>query len=92
MDPIITTILMILLGIIGFFAAYYFKRSMNSIDRLNDSVGDLKASISGMNAIVMANDEKFNDRKQTVDNRLNDHSKRLDCHETDIAVLKEKVK
>jgi len=89
---ILIVLLPILLSIIGFFAAYFFKRLMSSTDELNKSVSRLDSSISGMNAVILANDDKFQTRKMDVDNRLNKHSEILDLHEKDIAVLKEKVK
>lgn len=86
-----------LLAVVGFFVAYYFRRSMTSTDKLSDSVNKLQNSITGMNGIILANDEKFQSLKNEnekehcrTERRLNDHAKRIDEHETRISILEKK--
>lgn len=78
----------ILLAIIGFFLLFYFKRSVTSNDNLNESVNKLQNTITGLNATILSQDDRFvtftgscKERHATVDHRLNSHAKKLEDHE-----------
>jgi hypothetical protein len=95
---VLAIVLGAMLGIIGFFTAYFFKRLMDSTDELNQSVGRLDNSITGMNGIILANDDKFITYRQehekdhgAVERKLNKHSESILYHEKEIIRLKEKT-
>jgi len=88
----------ILLSIIGFFLIFYFKRSVTSNDKLNESVNKLQMSVTGLNATLLYQDDKLNtftksckEKHLKVDQRLEKHEEQLDRHEKDITVLKTKI-
>ena len=74
----------VLFAIIGFFLSYFFKRLMNITDELNKTVSGLDATIRVMNTVMDSQEDKM----KLNNARLNRHSERLDCHETDISLLK----
>jgi len=93
----ITTLVGGLIGIVGFFAAYFFRRTMQSIDKLDDSVSDLQSGISGMNAIILAEKINLRDLKTDVAEhkgqvwlKLNEHDDKINEHSICIAELKAK--
>lgn len=95
---IIGIILSILLGIIGFFLAYFFKRSMGSTDRLDRTVEKLGISITGMNGIILSSSEKFdkherdNDRDiNHVNTKVEKHERRIDDHEKRIIIIEQRI-
>lgn len=88
----------ILLTIIGFFVAYFFRRSIESNDKLNESVNKLQITITGMSAVVQANKDNVDTYKrehekshEIVDRRLNSHSVKLNEHDKEITKLKSKT-
>lgn len=86
-----------LMSIIGFFIAYYFRRSAKSNDDLNEAVGDLQISVTALNGTLISQDEKFDtftgtcrDNHTRIDKRLYDHGKKIDNHEKRISTIEGK--
>jgi hypothetical protein len=95
---IVLVILGIMISIIGYFLTFYFKRSVESIDKLNDTVGELRGSITGLKAQMIANEEMSSmrqegckDRHSIIDTRLREHGEQLDEHEKKIARIEIKI-
>ncbi len=94
-----------LITIVGFFISFYFKRSIASNDKLNTSVQNLQVSISGLNGIVGAMEDKYDitqrfcgERHRTIDGKLHqieetqkEHSEVLSRHDRDISRVKDKL-
>ncbi len=79
-------IIILLLGVIGFF----LKQLIREIKEMNISIGKLTT-------VTKVQEKDFSNLKEgcyqkhiIVDNRLNEHAKRLDDHDRNIAVLKSK--
>jgi len=95
---IILAIIGILIGIIGFFLAHYFKQSVASQNDLRESVNKLQITLTGLNGIIMAMQDKsdvFSEgckvKHNVVDHRLKEHANKLDEHEKKITELSVKV-
>lgn len=94
---IVGIILSILLGIIGFFLTYFFKRTMGNTDRLDHSIEKLGISITAMNGIILSSNEKFdkherdNDRDlKHINVKVEKHEDRIDDHEKRIIIIEQK--
>jgi hypothetical protein len=71
----------LLLGIVGFFLSYYFRRLMRTQDELTKSVTSLTTSV-----------EIFNQTMGGFNERLKDSEKKLERHDRSIACIKTALK
>ena len=55
---IVLGVISILIAIIGFFLAHYFKQSAASQNELRESVNKLQITLTGLNGIIIAMQEK----------------------------------
>ena len=74
-----------IVSLLFILVSFYFSRSVKAYDDLADSVNKLQLTLSGLNGIILSIQDKndtFNEsckhRHLVVDNRLDNHSKRLD--------------
>lgn len=95
---IVLGVISILIAIIGFFLAHYFKQSVKSQDELRESVNKLQITLTGLNGIIIAMQEKSDifsegckSKHDIVNHRLNEHARQIDEHEKKIAELAVKV-
>jgi cell division protein FtsB len=105
MDPITTpplwlfgiagTVIMILLGIVG----YFFNRTLNSVDKLADSVEKLSLTTTSLRATIQAQKEDIDDLKishverfEKIEGKLEDHGKKIEENTTEIKLIKEREK
>jgi len=88
----------LLLSVIGFLLVFYFKRSVSTNDKLNDSVNKLQLTVTGLNGTLLAQDEKFSnlstncrDKHSVIDERLKKHGDQLGDHEGRIIKIETKL-
>ena len=87
----------VLLGIIGYFISHYFKQSAVSSARLDQTVGKLQISVTALNGTMLAQEDKFDtfsgnchEKHGQINERLRDHGKQIDNHETRIIKIETK--
>ncbi|MFH0756923.1 MAG: hypothetical protein V2B15_06535 [Bacteroidota bacterium] len=87
----------ILLSVVGFFLVYFFKRSVESDDKLNETVGKLQISVTALNGTLLSQDDKIStftgsckDKHIQIDKRLEVHGIKIDDHEKRITVIEAK--
>ena len=78
------TIIILMLGVLG----YFIKRIINSLDNFNETLQHFSVDYSATKQKIKNFEEKYG----KLEDRVTRHGDRLDCHEKDIEVLKEKVK
>ena len=71
----------ILLAIIGFFAAYYFQRTMIMLDKLSSSISRLQSSISGIDATIVMMQNNLNTSSGVCKEKYDNIRERLDSHD-----------
>ncbi len=79
---ILVPVFLLPIGVIGFF----FKKLIREMGRLTDSVNKLTTLVE----VLKTDLNNLKERHIVVDKRLNEHGKRLDKTERDVAVLKSK--
>jgi len=96
---IIGAIVSLLIGVVGFFISFYFKRSIATNDKLNDAVNNLKLTVQGLHALVMSLDDKYNtssvtckEKHHEVNERFEKNEEKLERHDRDITRVKVKLK
>jgi hypothetical protein len=91
---------LLILGITTAIGAvgWMIKSVIGVYGQLTDSINKLNISITAMNGVLLSMQQSSDDfgegcknRHETVDNRLNAHSARLNEHDKDIAILKVKI-
>lgn len=91
MEPIFwifTTIITVLLAIVG----YFLGRQVNVIEKLTDVVGNLNVIVATLKTNQENSSANCTSRHAIIDKRLNAHSERLNEHDKEIAALKIEVK
>ena len=78
-------LIVILLGIIGFWIQKWIK----STDALTEAISDLRVLIATTQGSVDTIRQNCASRCTVVDNRLNSHSKAIQDHSLDIALIKQ---
>ena len=102
MDDQVLNVILIVLGalisIIGFLLTFYFKRGVDSIDKLNETVGELRVALSGLKAQFIANEDMdalskdaCKERHGTIDQTIKKHGITLEEHGKSITNLEKKV-
>lgn len=85
---IASSIIGLLLLIIGFFLAQQFK----VLRTVTETVNNLKTIVEVIKSRQLGDSEFCGLKHKAIDEKFKDHDKRLDADEKDIAVLQEKVK
>lgn len=78
-------LIVILLGIIGFWIQKWIK----STDALTEAISDLRVLIATTQGSVDSLRQNCASRCKVVDGRLNSHSKAIQDHSLDIALIKQ---
>lgn len=82
------SLIVLLLGVIG----YFLRRQIKATEILSDLVAILNTSVE----LLKNNQSNFTtncfSRHQVIDNRLNQHSEKINRHETEIGILRSKLK
>jgi hypothetical protein len=79
------SLILLLLGIIGFWIQKWIK----STDALTEAISDLRVLIATTQGSVDTIRQNCASRCKVVDSRLNSHSKAIQDHSLDIALIKQ---
>lgn len=89
----------VILSIAGFMIvallsiiAYFLKEFNHQVNELKKVVVSLQIAISSEKAITKGWKENFSEKHLIFDKRLDDHGRRLDKHEVEIATIRTRLK
>ena len=80
------TILALMNGVIG----YFLKDAARSLKELSHAIIDLQIAFSTEKAVTASLRSQYDKDQGITEIKLNTHAKRLDLHELDIMILKER--
>jgi hypothetical protein len=68
----------LLLAIVGYFLSFYFRRSIRTTDKLNESVTGLNVSVQLLNQTM----EGFDERLRNSEKKIERHDRSIACIKT----------
>ena len=76
--------------VLGGMVAYFLKETAKSLKDLSHAIVDLQIAFSKEKATTESIRNQCDRHQGLVDMRLNSHSKRIDIHDVEIAILKDR--
>lgn len=89
----------VLFSIIGFFVSFYFRRSVKTNDKLDDTVSGLSHTVTELNTTVMLLKDRnessvasCRDKHQGIAEQLKEIDQKIETHDRDIVKVKQVLK